>query len=411
MLFRSTAAAIYTLVQVFETAGILVGGIAIDRVKLRGGKYRPWLLVGGVWCGGTLVLLFTKYHLPEGVYLIVFPGLYLIVYWGYNFMWVAFRALPGRISRSRQDVMRLAVGSQYGAVAASLLYSVTGVRLLYGFGRITTGYIVSSLLYGAIIIVCMAAVFRMARPYDNDEHPDRSERAASRISLRENFRCLTGPMLAYFLSSVIRNSVSVAIPAVMVYYFNYVLKAEGGMTLYLSTTSIVQILAVLALRPLSVKCSKTAIFRATAALSCLSTLCAFFFGKTVVPFVFFMALNNFWLVLGGGMSYAFITDIADYNEYVRGLRARSFTVSVSGTANTLASLIGGGIASFSLALIGYDAALAAESAALAQSIRWIVTIGASAMTAASLIPFAFYRLSDQKMAEVYRLKNGAMGGD
>lgn len=399
------AATIYTVVQTFETAGVLVGGVVIDRLKLKGGKYRPWLLIGGIWCGVMLVLLFTKYNLPEKIYLNLFPVLYLVAYWGYNFMWVAFRSIPGKISRNQQDVMSLAVGSQHGAVAASLIYSVIGVNLLYGFQKITTGYTVSAMVYGSIIIVCMFLVYRMAKPYDNDATAAQERKAVEKVPLKENLKCITGPMLPYFLSSVLRSSVSVAIPALMVYYFNYVLKDEGGMAIYLSTTSIVQVIAAVVLKPLSMKFSKIFLFRATAVMSCLSTLLAFIFGQSVLPFVFFMALNNFWLVVGSGMSYAFITDIADYNEYVRGLRTRGFTVSLSGTANTLASLIGGGIASFSLAFIGYDVSIAAESAALSMGIRLIVTVGASVMTAISLVPFFFYKLNDTKMKEVYALKN------
>lgn len=406
LMFPATiAATIYTVVQTFETAGVLVGGVVIDRLKLKGGKYRPWLLIGGIWCGVMLVLLFTKYNLPQNIYLNVFPILYLVAYWGYNFMWVAFRSIPGKISRNQQDVMSLAVGSQHGAVAASLIYSVIGVNLLYGFQKITTGYTVSAMVYGSIIIICMIMVYRMAKPYDNDATAEKERKAVEKVPLKENLKCITGPMLPYFLSSVLRSSVSVAIPALMVYYFNYVLKDEGGMAIYLSTTSIVQVIAAVVLKPLSMKFSKISLFRATAVMSCLSTLLAFLFGNSVLPFVFFMALNNFWLVVGSGMSYAFITDIADYNEYVRGLRTRGFTVSLSGTANTLASLIGGGIASFSLAFIGYDVAIAAESAALSMGIRLIVTVGASVMTAISLIPFLFYKLNDKKMKEVYALKN------
>lgn len=407
MFSAPVAATIYTLVQTFETAGVLVGGVVIDRLKLKGGKYRPWLLIGGIWCGVTLVLLFTKYDLPQDIYVYLFPALYLIAYWGYNFMWVAFRSLPGKISCNQKDVMSLAVGSQHGAVAASLIYSLIGVKLLYGFSSIRTGYMVSSMVYGGIIIVCMVMVFCMAKPYDQDATTEQKQRK-EKIPFSENLKCITGPMLPYFLSSVLRSSVSVAIPALMVYYFNYVLKSNGGMALYLSTTSVVQIVAALALKPLSVKFSKIFLFRGTAVMSCLSTLLAFAFGSSAVPFVFFMAMNNFWLVLGGGMSYAFITDIADYNEYIRGLHTRGFTVSLSGTANTLASLIGGGIASFSLAFIGYDAAIASESAALSMGIRLIVTIGASVVTLLSLVPFSFYNLNDKKMQEVYARKNHSL---
>lgn len=403
----AAAAAVYTLVQFFETAGILVGGIVIDRVKLKGGRFRPWLLIGGAWCGIMLVFLFTKYNLPERIYLILFPLLYLLTYWGYNFMWVAFRSLPGKISRTQQDVMALAVGSQHGAVAASLIFSLIGVRLLYGFETVATGYTVSSAVYGAIILACMCVVFCVAKPYDHDSTRQRDGQLIKKVPFRENIKCFSGPMLPYFLSSVFRSSVSVAIPALMVYYFNYVLKAENGMALYLSTTSVVQIAAAMVLKPLSEKFSKITIYRMTAALSCCSTLLAFFFGDTVTAFVFFMALNNFWLVIGGGMNYAFITDIADYNEYVRGLQTRGFTVSISGTANTVASLIGGCIASFSLAFIGYDASAAEVSVSLAWNIRLIVTVGASVMTAISLIPFLFYRLNDKKMSEVYKIKHAA----
>ena len=121
-------------------------------------------------------------------------------------------------------------------------------------------------------------------------------------------------------------------------------------------------------------------------------------------FILFMALNNFCLVIGGGINNAFITDIADYNEYVQGLNTRSFSVSISGTSNTLASLIGGGIASFSLAFIGYDADVVAVSESVTQGIRVLVTLGPAVLTILSLVPFLFYKLDDRKMSEIYMRK-------
>ena len=400
----ATAAAIYTLVQIFETMGILVGGVVIDRVRLRGGRYRPWLLIGGIWCGISLVILFTKYDIPLGVYRILFPALYLITYWGYNFMWVSFRSLAGKISRNREDVMRLSVASQHGAVAASLVYSLIGATLLYGFSKITTGYTVSSAIYGAVIILCMTMVYWRFKPYDHDQEEACGRVALQSVKLKDYLKCFSGPMLPYFLSCVLRNSVSVAIPALMVYYFHYVLHSENGVALYLSTTSVVQVLAALLLKPIARKFSKTSIFRFTALFSALCTVCAYFFGGSEMRFILFMALNNFCLVIGGGINNAFITDIADYNEYVQGLNTRSFSVSISGTSNTLASLIGGGIASFSLAFIGYDADVVAVSESVTQGIRVLVTLGPAVLTVLSLVPFLFYKLDDRKMSEIYMRK-------
>ncbi len=52
------AASIYSLVQVFETAGIIIGGIVIERARIKGGKYRPWLLMGGCVCAVFTTLFY-----------------------------------------------------------------------------------------------------------------------------------------------------------------------------------------------------------------------------------------------------------------------------------------------------------------------------------------------------------------
>ena len=79
-------------------------------------------------------------------------------------------------------------------------------------------------------------------------------------------------------------------------------------------------------------------------------------------------------------------------------------MSLSGTANTVASLVGGAVCSFGLAFIGYDSSLAVQSAAVGGKIRFIVTIGPAIMVFISLIPFMFYSLDDKKMNTVYALK-------
>jgi Na+/melibiose symporter-like transporter len=178
--------------------------------------------------------------------------------------------------------------------------------------------------------------------------------------------------------------------------------------MYLSVTSLLQVAAVLLIKPLSKRFSKIAIYRGTALVSIAALVCAYFFGKTSLLFTIFLALNNFSMVIAGSMSNAFITDIADYNEFVRGMGTRGFTVSLSGTANTFASLIGGALASFSLVLIGYDAD-AAATPEIANRIRFIVTLGTAVMTLVSLIPFLFYKLNDKKMKQVYVLKNKSLG--
>ncbi len=404
----TTAAYVYTTVQIFETIGVIIGGFIQDRVRFKGGRFRPWASFGSLWCAVMLVVLFTKYNIPLDKYTWVFMLLYMIAYWGYNFMWVAFRALPGMISRNQNDVMALAIASQQMAVAAALVYSAVGSKILYGFKKIETGFTVSALVYGCIIILCMFVVTRVTKPYDNDETTAYNDKVHEKASIKDTLKCFTGPMVPFFIANVLRNSVSVAIPALMVYYFKYVLGNSEGVSIYQGALAILQVAAVLLIKPLSRKLSKIFIYIATAVFSAVSLVLAFFLGKELIPFVVLMGLNNFFLVIAGSITNAFITDIADYNEYVRGMGTRGFTVSLSGTANTCASLIGGAIASFSLVLIGYDATVETVSDGLALKIRLIVTLGTALMTGLSIVPFLFYKLNDKKMKEVYELKDKAL---
>lgn len=404
IMFESkVAASIYTIVQTFETIGVLLGGFVTDRVKIKGGKFRPWVFIGSTVCGILLVVLFTNFNIPHNIYTYVFMSVYCLCYWGYNFMWVGFRALAGYLSQNKDDVMNLAIASQQAAVVASLIFSRVAVKLLYGFESLNKGFTVSCAIYGAVIIICMYVVGHCCKPYDNDFIEEKREKKES-ATLKDMIQCISGPMLPFFTSNVLRNSVAVAIPALMVYYFNYVLEDAAGMEIYLSIVSILQIVAAIIVKPINKWFSKIYIYRMTAVLSVVALTTAYFLGSNLYVFVMCMAINNMSMVIASTSVNAFITDVADYNEYKRGLKTRGFTVSLSGTANTLASFIGGAIGSWSLVLIGYDSTLAMQSSGLAQKIRMVVTLGTAVLTLLSIIPFMFYKLDEKMMQEVYDAK-------
>lgn len=398
------AAVLYTLVQTFESATILLSGAIIDRVRIKGGKYRPWLLIGGITCCLGTWLFFTRFPLSISAYTYIFPLFYLIAYWGYNFMWVGYRSLVGRISHNQNDTVKIAIaGTQY-AVAATLIFSAVAVKLLYGFSTPAVGFSVSALVYGLVIVVCMLILYKVSKPYDTE---NTAADARKKVTLKDTLSCLTGPMIPFFISIVLRNSVSVAIPALMVYYFNCVIGVSGGITVYLSAITVCQIAAVVLIQPAMKIMNKITIFIGSGVFSVAVLCAAYFFGKQLMPFVILMALNNFSITFSATLTNAFITDIADYNEFERGLQSRGFTVSVSATSYGISSLIGGAIASFGLAAIGYQSGAAAQTPQVVEKIRLIMTFGSAGCTLLSLIPFFFYNLTEKKMEHVDMLKQQA----
>ena len=81
-----TAAAIYSAVQWVEVATMLASGIVIDKAQLKGGKYRPWIIMGSVVCAVSTIIFFTDFHLSKTFSAIIFTIAYFCCYCGYNTM-------------------------------------------------------------------------------------------------------------------------------------------------------------------------------------------------------------------------------------------------------------------------------------------------------------------------------------
>lgn len=98
-----TAAAIYSAVQWVEVATMLASGIVIDKAQLKGGKYRPWIIMGSVVCAVSTIIFFTDFHLSKTFSAIIFTIAYFCCYCGYNTMWVAYRTLLNPLCKSAKD--------------------------------------------------------------------------------------------------------------------------------------------------------------------------------------------------------------------------------------------------------------------------------------------------------------------
>lgn len=395
-------ATLYTLVQWFETITVVASGVIMDRITFKNGRFRPWLIYGGGTCFIGMILFFTHFPVPTNYYIVLFPLFYLISYWGYNFMWVAYRALNGIIGQTPEETVSLTVtGSQMGTVA-SLVFSLISVKLLYGFSSPDIGFTVSSVVYGLIMFVCLLLVYKLAKPYDKCT-TSVSNIKKEKITIKETLSGLKGPMLPYFISSTLRSSVTSVVNALMVYHFNYNLNNPNLMSIYMTSVTIGQLIGVFFVKILSNKFGKKKMYIFSSIASSAVLVCAYFVSMKPYLFIGCMALNNFCAIFGGSLMPAFMNDIADYDEYVLGLRTRAFTYSIGATAIRLASIIGGAVASFGLALIGYSGSEELSSSVL-QAIVKLMTLFPAALMLLCIIPMLFYKLDETQISEISKKK-------
>ena len=405
----AVAGTIYTLVQWLECLTLLWAGFMMDRLHLKRGKYRPWVLFGGIVCAVGMVCFFTKWPVSQGVYTFIFPVCYLVAYAGYNLMWVAYRSLMARIGKNQQDTVALTTSAGQLGTVAMLVFSAVGARLLYGFGSIETGYTVSAVIYGVVIAGCGFIVFRVAKPYDGSNLRELDAPAYQRISIRNTLKSISGQMVPFFIAFVFRSVVQQIIPALMVYHFTYALKNPAGVQYYMLVYMAAQLLALAVIRPVTNFFGKKRVFILSSISTTVLLIVAYFFSRNMVVFLAILGLNAFVTTFSASMLPAFITDIADYNEYMLGSKDRSFTMSIGAMVLTVASLVGSGAVALSLTVIGYSGELAVVPDSMVVKITQFMLFGGAACALLSIAPMFAYKLDERMMDSVYARRDQLAG--
>ena len=400
------AAALYSGVQWLEAATMIGAGIYIDRRPRKSGRFRPWMVGGSVILLVGTVLFYTAFDVPVAVKAVIFVAAYLAAYWGYNLMWVAYRSLLGPLGRNPQDTIALnSASAQMGSVAG-LCFSFTCVRLLNGFDRPETGYTVSALVYGGIIVVCMLIVSRITKPFDNGEL-SAGEANQDLFRLRDMAKVFSRPMCVFFLVVTLREAASTVLPTLLVYYFTYVMNDPGLMSVYLSVITFSGLIGHFFGRKLANIYGKKLMFIVGSLAACGCVLLMQFTAQMPAAFLALVAVKAFFEIFSGAFIPAFMMEIADYNEYTAGVHARAFTSSVGGTALRCSQILGGAIASFGLVAVGYSSS-SPVTPEIAGGISSLMIYGSAAIILTSVVVMLFYKVDPAVMEEIYKRRTARL---
>ncbi len=403
------AAVLYSGVQWLEAATMIGAGLYIDRHPRKSGQFRPWMVSGSVILLVGTVLFYTAFDVPVAAKAVIFVAAYLAAYWGYNLMWVSYRSLLGPLGRNPQDTIVLnSASAQMGSIAG-LCFSFVCVRLLNGFDRPETGYTVSALVYGGIIVACMLIVSRITKPFDNGTLCTGTANPEP-FRLRDMGKVFSRPMCVFFLVVTLREAASTVLPTLLVYYFTYVMEDPGLMSVYLSVITFSGLIGHFFGRKLANVYGKKLMFIVGSLAACGCILLMRFTAHMPTAFLALVAVKAFFEIFSGAFIPAFMMEIADYNEYTVGVHARAFTSSVGGTALRCSQILGGAIASFGLVAVGYSSG-GTVTPEIASGISNLMIYGSAAIILVSVVVMMFYKVDPAVMEQIYkqrtkRLKDG-----
>ncbi|MEM1339057.1 MAG: MFS transporter [Bacteroidota bacterium] len=363
----------------------IMGGIA-DRTKSKWGKYRPYLLLGGLPMAGAAVLTYTTPDLGGGGKLFWAYGTYSMMMLMYTVLSVPYSALSGVITAKSQDRTDLISFRFIAAFTGTTLvnyYTLDLVEFL-GNGNEALGWQLTMLCYGLIAAVLFAVVTfstkeRIEPPPNQKTHPinDLKDLLKNR------------PWLVLFsLALVIMITITMRAGAA-IYYIRYYVKQPDLVDDFLTTYGLA-LAAGAALTPVMTRfIEKKKLLMLLMALTGMLSI-AFFFIPADAIWLLFTVNILIGLCLGpkSPLAFSMYADTADYTEWKTGRRATAMTFS----AAIFSQKLGGALASFAigavLASMGYVAKEAQSDASQTGILLTISIIpGVIAVLAAYIMRF------------------------
>lgn len=430
-----SAAAVGTMFLVVRGADAVfdpVVGALADRTRTRWGKFRPWLLWTALPLGLVFWLVYRAPDVGPTAKLLYAYATYVLVMMLYSANNTPYAALMGVMTPDANERTSIAAYRFVAAMIGQLLIQALALPLVFKFGgdNPARGWSVTMALFGGAMVLCYLLAFAATRERVS---PPPQQRASLRADLRAVFGCrpwlvLFGLTLLVFTSLVVRNSS-------LNYYFAYYLDAEQlrrflaqvglgasaagpvtgwrtaldalgllvrpdssnaasvGLSLLLVLGNLVQIVGIVASKPLSERFGKKTVYLAGMGLATVATALLFVVPPTSVTLLFVLSL--LW-PLGWGptvpLLWVMIADAADFSEWKTGRRTTGFMYAGVMFALKAGLGLGGALSGWLIAAYGYVANAAQTPHALL-GIRLAATLYAAIPFALGLACFALYPIS------------------
>lgn len=405
------AAGIYGAAMWLKTGMMVVAGVVVDGTSLKWGKYRSWIYIGSVLCLVGTTLVFANFGIAnQALYLVLFLVLYSLSQYGYNSLWVAQRAMLGKMSKNTSDTIALTSSAQMLSSVGGIIYGLVGAKILGMWGSEQNGYTYTAFFYSALIVLGGFGFAALTKKYDppitrSADAGQGAQAKAERVGMVYMLKNLKGPMIPYFISMTVGNAQLGFFFALLAYFTKYVLKDPAAFGLSITLSSVFAVAGAYAAQPLCKKYSKKAVWIwvmiITGALYALIAI----IGKTSVPFLILRSSIGFAGSFIGVLLPAIANDIAEHNEMNGTKVARAFVQAMAGTTVKFGSVISALVASFGLAMLGYEKG-ARMTPEMLTSITNLMALGPALVSFLAAAVFAFYKVDEKKLDE-YRASKAA----
>lgn len=344
------ASTLFLVARIWDAINDPIMGMIVDKLNLKRGKYKPYVLIGAIPLALAGILCFTVPNFGSTGNLIYAYVTYIAVGMIYTFVNVPYGALTSAMTQDPIERTSISSIRMSMAMAGGLIVSM-GIPMITGkFESPARGYQVAMLIYAILGVIFF--MFCYFGTKERVEVPKSDEKMSikdilNQLKLNKPLRILCGVFFVIFTSNTINSSAGM-------YYFTYNVKRVGlfGVNNMVNMgTMIVMIL----LTPMIVgKFGKKKTFLAGLLWAAIGSFIRF-----VIPYdntsliILMTAITAIGNGVTTGLLWGLVPDTIEAGELATGKRQGGIIYAVVGFFFKLGTAMGGIIPGFVFSLTGY----------------------------------------------------------
>jgi len=341
-----------TVLRVFDAVNDPLMGVLVDNTKTRWGKFKPWILIGGIIGGILTVLLFTDFGLRGTGYVVSFIIIYLFWDLAYGANDIAYWSMLPSLSIDQKE--REKIGSIARICAnVGLFVAVIGIpEAGRALGNDTKAWF--TVAVGIVIISLLFLCFTLFGVRE-----DRSINVkAETTSLKEMFKVLfENDQLMYTAISMALFMIGYSTTTSFgLYFFKYAFKNEGMYSVFAGILGVTQLLAISVFPAFAKKYTRKQLYTFSTISVVTGYIIFFLSPMNMIP----IGISGVLIFIGQAfiqvLMLMFLADTVEYGQWKMGRRNESITFSVQPLINKIGGALASGIVSATLIISGINEA-------------------------------------------------------
>ena len=412
------AAVMFLIVRLVDVLWDPIVGTFVDKSNPKWGKYRSWLVLGGIPLVGLAILCFWNGFSGSLVYAyITYVGMSMC----YTLVNVPYGALNASLTRDTNEITILTSVRMFMANLGALLVkslpliiaifapkvlnpSTGKMEAVYNTPEAAPAWFITMTIFALAGLVLLIFCFSQTK-----EKVVMVEKESANVKVSdlwmEFVRNRPLRVLAFFfITAFAMMSVGNAADS---YFMSYNIGATPLMTTVFMWLGTIPAFIFMPLVPaIKRKIGKKGMFFLFLGVAILGMLMMYVFVSVPALKQHFILLciaqfiKNTGVVVATGYMWALVPEVVSYGEYTTGRRIAGIVNALTGIFFKAGMALGGVVPGLVLAWVGFNAEKSVQTPLAEQGILWLVCVIPAILLALAMFIISKYELSDEKMDEI-----------